>query len=141
MTRNRLGETAFFKYVKLPTICTFIADICSPILLVIPRAFLTMQTATMLHTSGFASASRLTVNRATFQKSLVPACSRPRVSKAVRAEADNAGGSITNSGKTKKADSYEVSNQQHAPPAFAFAISIQRARSQVHLLVALWCSA
>jgi len=71
-----------------------------------------MQTSSVMRTSGLASTSRHTVNRSSFQKSPAPYSLRQRNTTTVRAEANNTGGSkggsITNSGKTEKPDSYEV---------------------------------
>jgi len=71
-----------------------------------------MQTSSVMRTSGLASTSRHTVNRSPFQKSPAPFALRQRNPSTVRAEANNTGGSkggsITNSGKTEKPDSYEV---------------------------------
>lgn len=65
-----------------------------------------MQTASMLRTTAPASASRC--HRPVVQAKLVPAALRRGRTVQTRAEADNTGGSITNSGKTKGKDSYEV---------------------------------
>ena len=67
-----------------------------------------MQAASMLRTPGLVSSSRYSVSRAVFQKSSAPLVLRQRYSTTTRAEADNTGGSITNSGKTSKPDSYQV---------------------------------
>ncbi|KAL3141793.1 hypothetical protein ABBQ32_004467 [Trebouxia sp. C0010 RCD-2024] len=64
-----------------------------------------MQTASMLRTTAPASASRC--HRPVVQAKLVPAALRRGRTVQTRAEADNTGGSITNSGKTKGKDSYE----------------------------------
>lgn len=61
----------------------------------------------MLRTAAPSASSRVCCNRTVFQIKLVPAVRRNRTT-LVRAEADNTGGSITNSGQTKGKDSYEV---------------------------------
>ena len=67
-----------------------------------------MQIASVLRTNALVSSGRQCCNRQVFQSNVAPAV--PRRSRAIltRAEADNTGGSITNSGQTKGKDSYEV---------------------------------
>ena len=66
-----------------------------------------MQTINMTPSTGLTSSTRHSVNRTVFQgRALAPL--RQRTVRTVRAENENAGGSITNSGKTKNPDSYEV---------------------------------
>lgn len=70
-----------------------------------------MQTTNMLRTTAPVSSSRMCCNRANFQAKLAPSVRRGRMA-LIRAEADNTGGSITNSGQTKGKDSYEVRTAQ-----------------------------
>ncbi|DBA76268.1 hypothetical protein WJX77_003430 [Trebouxia sp. C0004] len=88
-----------------------------------------MQTSSIMRTSGLVSTSRHTVNRNLFQKSPAPVALRQRNTSTVRAEANNTGGSkggsITNSGKTEKPDSYErieapVRNNDSADKGYAY---------------------
>ena len=67
-----------------------------------------MQTASMLRTNALVSSSRQCCNRQIFQPHFAPAVALRRRAVLIRAEADNTGGSITNSGQTKGKDSYEV---------------------------------
>ena len=67
-----------------------------------------MQTASMLRTNGLVSSSRQCCNRQFFQPHFAPAVTLRSRAALTRAEADNTGGSITNSGQTKGKDSYEV---------------------------------
>merc|ERR1712071_461975 len=65
-----------------------------------------MQTVSMLRTTAFVSSSLQLCNRTTF-RAIAPAAPRRLRTFSIRAEADNTGGSITNSGQTKGKDSYE----------------------------------
>ena len=67
-----------------------------------------MQTVSMLRTTALVSSSAQRCNRTTFRANLAPAAPRRTRTLSIRAEADNTGGSITNSGQTKGKDSYEV---------------------------------
>ncbi|KAL3141794.1 hypothetical protein ABBQ32_004468 [Trebouxia sp. C0010 RCD-2024] len=83
-----------------------------------------MQTASMLRTAAPSSSSRVCCNRTVFQTKPVPAIRRNRAT-LIRAEADNTGGSITNSGQTKGKDSYEkieapVRNDDSADRSYAY---------------------
>lgn len=80
-----------------------------------------MQTASMLRTTTPLSSSRVCCNRTAFQAKLVPAALRRGRATLTRAEADNTGGSITNSGQTKNKDSYEVSTSYLPVRTRAFA--------------------
>lgn len=63
----------------------------------------------MLRSPAVLPSSRQCSNRAPLQRTCLPAGAlRVRAPRAVRAEADNTGGSITNAGKTEKPDSYQV---------------------------------
>ena len=68
-----------------------------------------MQVVSTLRTNALVSLSRQCCSRQTAQLNRAPAHatrqSRPTL---IRAEANNTGGSITNSGQTKGKDSYEV---------------------------------
>ena len=69
-----------------------------------------MQTMTMLRANVSVTPSRQVCNRSAFQAKFTPRPVAPcrRITTVIRAEADNTGGSITNSGTTKGKDSYEV---------------------------------
>ena len=67
-----------------------------------------MQTVSMLRSTACVSTSRQWSNRSRFQANVVPAAASRGRALSIRAEADNTGGSITNSGQTKGKDSYEV---------------------------------
>lgn len=67
-----------------------------------------MQSTTMLRANALMTSSRQACNRGAFQAKLAPAAPPRRCVKIIRAEADNTGESITNSGTTKGKDSYEV---------------------------------
>lgn len=68
-----------------------------------------MQVVRTLRTSALVSSSRQCCSRQAVQLNLAPAHA-PRQSRTtlIRAEVNNTGGSITNSGQTKGKDSYEV---------------------------------
>ena len=67
-----------------------------------------MQTVSMLRTNALVSSSRQCSNRQYFQPHFAPAVALRSRAVLTRAEADNTGGSITNSVQTKGKDSYEV---------------------------------
>ena len=67
-----------------------------------------MQTVSMLRTTALVSPSRQCCNRTARPANLAPAPHRRSRMMSIRAEADNSQGSITNSGRTKGKDSYEV---------------------------------
>lgn len=67
-----------------------------------------MQTVNMLRSTAVVTSSRQWSNRSRLQANIAPAAPCRGRALSIRAEADNTGGSITNSGQTKGKDSYEV---------------------------------
>ena len=67
-----------------------------------------MQTLSMLRSNALVSSGRQCGDRVRLQVNHAPATPSRSRTLFVRAEADNTGGSITNSGQTKGKDSYEV---------------------------------
>ena len=67
-----------------------------------------MQVASILRTSALVPSTRQCCKRQVFQPNVAPVLSRGSRTILSRAEADNTGESITNSGHTKGKDSYEV---------------------------------